>query len=809
MTDVFSCADNVSIKRSVRSASHQIKAETDDRSNEWFSFQELSLSLLSEHSIDRWTLSWSVAMWAFKVLLVQLLLDLPPSSPCYLNDDEVLCHSFDFSYYNSSSMDQQHLFSSVQTLHLTNGYYAGLLPQKVKKLIIDDYPYERFPSPFKSPFSLNTLFIERTSLKYFPAWLCTFNENLSFIDIDDSHLEQISEHDLALCSRLHTLHISNSHLKLFSHGQSKNLSIHSLYLNDNHFSSIASDEGLSMDGLSRLSVLGLSNNQIKSISSEYLNHTTSLTTLDLSFNQVEWFRINQTRYLTSLEILDLRGNFYLQMDADWYNYFPHLIKAYFPDSHFCCHYKNNVKVFNKPRTKRSVSNQTWYEFLDTKSEATADEKQIYSISFRSDQVCFPLPDQMTPCESLFSTTLIRSIFLIIVFISVGSNLSALIINIIRLVNASFNRWSIPTVLSSNLALADFLSSIYLVLMGILDLRFDKDFHQNTQLWTKSSLCTWTGFIYIFGIQSSLYALTLLTFERFYTILFSFKRQTPWPPKFTLTSIAFGWLISFFIASLPLVNVNNFHANSLCVPFRLETLFDRIYLSLLIIFDLCSLGIIITCNGLICFNFSKSHVHTSNDARATLKILTLVVAICISRIPMIIYISLALVIHPTYSSNMNTSNLDFHDIKLAILFLQPFSSCFNPFMYSSLSTMKWTSSSGFERPRPKRKSKEFSRFRSQSERGYHPLRMMSITTLDYRLSSLPNTPWTVHRDIKQRSSLFLLRRDLRSLFVYFVFVYAVPPSLLSYDNQAVLHRPLMSFQYTTMASNEVIIQMMFQ
>ncbi|CAF3380773.1 unnamed protein product [Rotaria sp. Silwood1] len=204
-----------------------------------------------------------------------------------------------------------------------------------------------------------------------------------------------------------------------------------------------------------------------------------------------------------------------------------------------------------------------------------------------------------------------------------------------------------------------------------------------------------------------------------------------------------WLISLTIASLPLINVNNFHSNSLCVPFRVETVFDRFYLSLLVIFDVCFIGIIITCNGLICFNFSKSHVHTLNDARATLKILTLVVAICISRIPLIIFIFVALIIHPTYSFSINDYSFNFNDFKLVILFLQPFSSCFNPFMYSSLSTLKWTrTKTGFERPKSIKRTFEFSRFRSTSvvsNRGYHPLRMMSISSLDYRLSSSPNTP----------------------------------------------------------------------
>ncbi|CAF3362719.1 unnamed protein product [Rotaria sp. Silwood1] len=676
------------------------------------------------------------------VLIFEFLSNFKIQSICYIHDDEILCKAPEFYHYNSSSINNN-IIRSSQILHLINAYYSGNLIENINKLIIDDYPYKIFPSPFISSLTLHNLHIEHTFLKIFPTWLCTYNKNLSLIEINYSHIEEIVEHDLNLCLNLRILRISNSYLKQFTNSYNVEIFLHSLYLNNNKLSKISNENGLDLNQFSHLRILDLSYNQIKTISSENFNEASLITTLDLSFNGLEYFQLNNIKYLTLLEIFDLRGNNYLHINENWYDYLPHLMKIYFPYAHFCCNYKNNLKILNEKHTQKPKFDQIINRFIDEKEKQYKNENELMSISFHSYQVCFPLPDQMTPCESLFSSKFTRFIFIMIVFISVASNLTALIITLFRLITSSYNRWSISTVLSSNLALADFISSIYLVLVGIIDIRFNENFYNKTQLWTNSYLCALSGFIYIFGIQSSIYALTLLTFERFYTILYSFKRQTPWPPKFTLTFISLGWLISLTIASLPLINVNNFHSNSLCVPFRVETVFDRFYLSLLVIFDVCFIGIIITCNGLICFNFSKSHVHTLNDARATLKILTLVIAICISRIPLIIFIFVALIIHPTYSFSINDYSFNFNDFKLVILFLQPFSSCFNPFMYSSLSTLKWTrTKTGFERPKPRKRTFEFSRFRSTSvvsNRGYHPLRMMSISSLDYRLSSSPNTP----------------------------------------------------------------------
>ncbi|CAF1494674.1 unnamed protein product [Adineta ricciae] len=653
--------------------------------------------------------------------LLPSLLYLQVESSCVNHDTELLCTPLDFSVYNISLFNFN-TSSSIQTIHLTNSFYSGFLAETINKLIIDGYPYEAFGTTFNSTFTLSSLLIEHTRLSVFPPWLCTLNKNLSFIEIDNSNIERILEHDLNLCFHLKVLRIINSHLQQFTNHVLSSVFLQYLYLNNNNFTEISSENGLNLNQFPSLVVLDLSFNQIEQIFSGNFNQTPHLTKLYLSNNTLHFVQLNQS--LISLELLDFEGNHFLQIDKQWYNYLPHLTRIRFPYAHFCCAFKNVQRPSN-------------YKRID-------DNKNYLPILSPSSSVCSPLPDPMTPCEPFFSSKFTRFVFLIIVCVSFSSNLTALIIRIFPFLASPCNRSSISTLFSSNLVLADFISSIYLILIAIVDTHFKEDFSSYTQIWTKSYACGFAGFTYTFGIQSSIYALTLLTFERFYTILFSFTRQTPWRLKFTLTVISIGWFVSFITASLPLMNVNNFHANSLCIPFRMEYLSDRLYLSVLIFINLVLLGIIIICNGLICFNFSKSHVRTLNDARATVKILSLVFAVCISHMPLIIYVLLALF---TYSKVSNVSGLRLNDIKLTVLFLQPFNSCFNPFMYSSLSTFQWTSPTRtttmeFERPKPVRKSHSFSQFRSKSvvfNRGYHPLRLMSISSLDYRSSSLPDTP----------------------------------------------------------------------
>ena len=708
-----------------------VDEKQNERGRRFFVEWELFKSLEKNTENERLCNTMDLTKLIFVILIIsEVFPHVHSLSDCHIHENEILCNPSEFSHYISSSINTS-LFTSHSTLHLTNCYYSGLLRDNIKTLIIDEYyTYETFPLPFISSFTLENLVIEHTNLNQFPSWLCTHNKNLSSIEVIFSHLERILEHDLDLCLNLHTLRLSHSNLKQFTNIHSTLPSVYYLDLNHNQLNTISTENGLNLNQFPHLRTLDLSYNQIQQISSENFRQTSSLTSLDLCFNHLSFLQLDHEEDFLNLEIVDFKGNDHLQIHRNWSNYFPRLMKIYFPYAHFCCNYKHHVKIFND-KTRKIFSDENTKDI------------PFLPVSFHSNQICFPLPDSMTPCGSLFSSKHTRFLFLLIVTVSVMSNLTALIITISRLSTSTDNRCFSSTLFGSNLALADFISTIYLILVVIIDSRFDENLYTKNQSWPNASLCTLAGFIYIFGIQSSIYALTLLTFERFYTILFSFKRQTPWPSKLTLTIIFIGWLISLLIASLPLINVNNFHSNSLCVPFRLETIFDRLYLSLLILFDLCFIGIIITCNGLICFTFSKSHVHTINDARATLKILTLVIAICVSRIPLIIFLFLTLIIHPTYTDDISNYGMHFNNIKLAILFIQPFSSCFNPFMYSSLLTLKWTkTASDFKLPNSERNSMKLTRFRSKPvrfHRGYHPLRMMSMTSLDYRLPSSPDTP----------------------------------------------------------------------
>ncbi|CAF0821633.1 unnamed protein product [Didymodactylos carnosus] len=659
----------------------------------------------------------------FLWFLTCLFVDIETSilNGCQIQIDHIYCRP-KFRLFHSTSLLSD--LSRTTTLTLTNSYLTGSVASiNIKTLIIEDYPYPIFSDTFESS-SIEIIHIEHTRLTLFPQWLCKLNLNLTTIQIEYSQIISLSKNDFRSCTNLTTLRITYSHLTHFQLPCNGLSQLRYLFLNNNELTTIDTQ------GLIRLSTLDLSFNRIVSISSNIFKQASQLRILNLSYNSLEMFNIMDESHLKNLKFLYLQGNVDLKTHPNW-RLLSKLIVVEFPYSYFCCApelLKINYAVYDQ--TTKEMSNiseldmckinetlniiKTTDNYIETHTTtytqqeiqydttifnkysghplfnrqihsilksngalfgqdvlATSDTHRIMLFEFQESTVCRPIPHAMTPCRNLFSKNVIRLVFIVIVIMALSCNILAVLLALSSILT-SYHSCSIATVLTSNLAVSDFLYSIYLMSVAIVDYQYAEQFYGKAIFWQSSSSCKIAGFLYTFSSVSSTYALTLLTIERFYTILFSFKRQLTWPYSITICLICFGWFCSFTIALVPLFGMNTFQDNTLCVPFRLITSPDRYFVLILISFGVSSTVIIIYCYGLICLNLSYSHIRTSNDLKATIKILILVSVDLISRFPLLIFLCI-------YIMGYYTLTLD--DIEIIILFVQPLNTCLNPLMYS--------------------------------------------------------------------------------------------------------------------------------
>lgn len=133
-------------------------------------------------------------------------------------------------------------------------------------------------------------------------------------------------------------------------------------------------------------------------------------------------------------------------------------------------------------------------------------------------------------------------------------------------------------LLANLAAADFLMGVYLLLIAYEDKSWEGEYYKHDFSWRESDMCIITGVIATLSNEVSVLTLFVITLDRLICIAFSFRFQ-----RLSMTKVvyimAIVWAIGITIALAPLFNdayfydedskVNLFGQTAVCLPFMLS------------------------------------------------------------------------------------------------------------------------------------------------------------------------------------------------------------------------------------------------
>ncbi|KAJ8043108.1 hypothetical protein HOLleu_10068 [Holothuria leucospilota] len=103
----------------------------------------------------------------------------------------------------------------------------------------------------------------------------------------------------------------------------------------------------------------------------------------------------------------------------------------------------------------------------------------------------------------------------------------------------------------NLAVADFLTGLYLLAIGIADAIFGKAYFLSALGWRKGLICKGIGFVGFLANIASILTLTFVSVERFFVIVFPFSKIR-FRSKLTVTICVTIWAISGAMAITPIV-----------------------------------------------------------------------------------------------------------------------------------------------------------------------------------------------------------------------------------------------------------------
>lgn len=287
---------------------------------------------------------------------------------------------------------------------------------------------------------------------------------------------------------------------------------------------------------------------------------------------------------------------------------------------------------------------------------------IYNIS------CTPEPDAFNPCEDIMGYPILRVAVWFVVGASVFGNLSVIVV-----LASIFKRLSVPKFLQLNLAIGDLFMGVYLAMLALADLTTVGSYFNYAIDWQHGYGCKVAGAASLFASQLSIFTLSVITFERYYTITYSIdlnmRLQLDWAARIMFL----GWLYAFASAMLPIfADINSYSKTSICLPMRTTSLNDRLFIIVLLIIDSSAFVIIFAC-------YLKMYLlilRQKTEATAKERTVAMRMALFVSTdfacwAPIIFFGATALFGRPLISVTNS---------KILIVFFYPLNSMANPFLY---------------------------------------------------------------------------------------------------------------------------------
>lgn len=196
----------------------------------------------------------------------------------------------------------------------------------------------------------------------------------------------------------------------------------------------------------------------------------------------------------------------------------------------------------------------------------ADKFEFCCIAKLSGPNCSAPKDLFSSCNDLMANLTLRLSIWILGSIALVGNAFVLIW---RLKTKSDSK--VHALLLLNLAIADFLMGIYLIVIASVDVFYRGKYFIYNDSWKNSSLCQFSGFLSTISSEASVFILTIMTVDRYVTIVHPF-RHIGLSVRGAYVALFLTWLIAFVLAGVPLTGIDyfkEFYARSgVCLPMHL-------------------------------------------------------------------------------------------------------------------------------------------------------------------------------------------------------------------------------------------------
>ena len=289
----------------------------------------------------------------------------------------------------------------------------------------------------------------------------------------------------------------------------------------------------------------------------------------------------------------------------------------------------------------------------------------------SEVICTPQPNAFHPCSDVMGYVFLR----VMVWIVSGT---ALIGNFVVLVVLASQRhkMTVPKFLMCNLSIADLCMGLYLLMVASVDGHTAGEYFNYSMQWQYGAGCSIAGFISMMSSELSVFSLTVITIERWYTIIYAIDLNKRIRLRLAARIMIVGWLFSILVAVLPLFKVGNYAITSMCLPFYIEDTGDKATVA----YVACILSVNTLAFAVICACYINMYVTVRNphtvmqrkDSKVAKRMAVLVFTDFACWAPMALF---------GLSGAFGHHLLTIDQSKIFIVLFYPINSCANPFLYA--------------------------------------------------------------------------------------------------------------------------------
>ncbi|XP_013776066.1 relaxin receptor 1-like [Limulus polyphemus] len=196
-------------------------------------------------------------------------------------------------------------------------------------------------------------------------------------------------------------------------------------------------------------------------------------------------------------------------------------------------------------------------------------KKFHYCSFAPHvRICRPNTDGLSSTEHLLVRPVLRMSVWVVALVTCSGNSLVLFWRIV--IRRRTEEYQITALFIKNLAMADLLMGVYLVVVGAKDIAFRDEYNHHAHQWMASWGCTACGMLAMVSCETSILILSLMTMDRYLCFKCNSHRITANAARYSLIGI---WLSGLVLALFPVITWPHdrrfYSSNGLCFPLHID------------------------------------------------------------------------------------------------------------------------------------------------------------------------------------------------------------------------------------------------